>query len=177
MTTNKIIPVAALAVLMGLSGAMIATAQNLEENAANTTTTAEAPIQVRHARDDGERRHGRGERGGPMGGEMFRAMFTEADTNSDGSVSAEELTALRDAKVALGDTNADGALTLAEFQTIWQVMMQPQTVDAFQHVDADGDGTITAAELDALVTNALDRMDRNGDGLINQDDRRRGDRG
>jgi hypothetical protein len=33
---------------------------------------------------------------------------------------------------------------------------------------------ITAAELDAMVAHALDRMDRNGDGVINEDDRGRG---
>lgn len=178
MNTNKIGPAVALAVLLGLSGAMIATAQNLEDGAApgGTTTTTEAPIQVRHARDgDGDgRRHGRGDR---MGGEMFRALFTEADANADGSVTAAELAALRAAKVTAADINADGALTLAEFQTVWADLMQQKTVDAFQHVDADGDGTITPAEMDTLQTNALDRMDRNGDGMLNADDRGRGDRG
>ncbi|MGL5009340.1 MAG: EF-hand domain-containing protein [Paracoccaceae bacterium] len=179
MNTNKIAPVVALAVLLGLSGAMIATAQNLEDAAtADGTTAPGAPIEVRHARDgDGDHRGGRGERGGHMGGEMFRTLFTEADTNADGSVSVEELTVLRNAKVAVGDANADGALTLAEFQTVWASLMQPQTVDAFQHVDADGDGTITPAELEALQTNVIDRMDRNGDGVLSEADRGRGDRG
>jgi hypothetical protein len=165
MTTNKIFPVAALAVLMGLSGAMIATAQGLEAPATDEVVT---PVQLRHGD-----REGRGHRGGP-GGEMFRALFAEADANGDGSVTAEELGALRTAKVGAADANSDGNLTLEEFQTVWLELMNPAMVDAFQNLDADGDAVITAAELDAMVAHALDRMDRNGDGVINEDDRGRG---
>jgi hypothetical protein len=39
MTTNKFVPVVALAVLMGLSGAMIATAQGLEAPGAEEAVT------------------------------------------------------------------------------------------------------------------------------------------
>jgi EF hand len=167
--TNKIVPVVALAVLMGLSGAMIATAQGLEAPAA-TATADVTPVQYRDRGDEG-----RGHRGG-MGGEAFRALFTEADANGDGSVTAEELAALRTAKVSAADANADGNLTLDEFQTIWLEMMKPRMVDAFQKVDADGDAVITAAELDDLVAGAIDRMDRNGDGVISADDRGRRER-
>jgi EF hand len=169
--TNKIAPVVALAVLLGLSGAMIATAQGLDAPA-TATTAQEATVTPVHARR-GDREHGpRGERGGMMGGEMFQSLFAEADTDGDGAVSAEELAALRTAKVGAADANSDGALSLEEFQTLWLAAMQPRVVDAFQHVDADGDATITAAEVDALVSNLIERLDRNGDGLINKDDRR-----
>jgi EF hand len=170
--TNKIVPVVALAVLMGLSGAMIATAQGLE--AQSTTATTDEVITPVHARR-GDREHGpRGEGGHAM----FRTMFTAADADADGSVTAEELAAFRAAKVAAADANADGALSLDEFQTVWLEAMQPRMVDAFQHLDADGDASITAAEVDDLVANVMDRMDRNGDGVINADDRgRRGRRG
>ncbi len=167
--TNKIAPVIALAVLMGLSGAMIATAQGLEAPAASATEEV-TPVQLRHGDRDGP---GRGHRGG-MGGEAFRALFTEADANADGSVTAEELAALRTAKVSAADSNGDGNLTLDEFQTVWLGLMNPQMVDAFQKVDADGDATVTAAELDEMVAGAMARMDRNGDGAISADDRGRG---
>ena len=170
--TNKILPAVAIAVLMGLSGAMIATAQGLETPAAGATETV-VPVQMRHgARDHGDRDHGgRGERGGMMRGEMFRALFTAADADADGSVTAEELAALRTAKVGAADTNADGALTLQEFQTLWLEAMRPRLVDAFQHVDADADASITAAEVDALTANLMARIDSNGDGAISADDR------
>ena len=190
--TNKILPAVAIAVLMGLSGAMIATAQGLETPAAGATETV-VPVQMRHgARDQGDRDHGardhgardhgdrdqgdrdqggRGERGGMMRGEMFRALFTAADADADGSVTAEELAALRTAKVGAADTNADGALTLQEFQTLWLEAMRPRLVDAFQHVDADADASITAAEVDALTANLMARIDSNGDGAISADDR------
>ena len=52
--TNKIAPVIALAVLMGLSGAMIATAQGLEAPAvAATTEDAITPVHARR----GDREH------------------------------------------------------------------------------------------------------------------------
>jgi EF hand len=172
--TNKLAPVVALAVLMGLSGAMIATAQGLEAPATTATADDATVTPVRARQRDGE--HGpRGERG-EHGREMFRAIFTEADTNADGSVSAEELAALRAAKVAAADANADGALTLQEFEVLWLEAMQPRLVDAFQHVDADGDASITPAEVDAMVANLIDKMDRNGDGVINAEDRGRGNR-
>jgi Ca2+-binding EF-hand superfamily protein len=162
--TNKIAPVIALAVLMGLSGAMIATAQGLEAEATEETVT---PVQVRHGDRDGE---GRGHRGG----EMLRELFGAADTNGDQSVTAEELAALRTARLAAADANADGSLTLDEFQTVWLELMNPRMVDAFQNVDADGDAVITVAELEELEAKMMDRMDRNGDGAINRDDRGRG---
>ncbi len=170
--TNKIAPVIAIAVLMGLSGAMIATAQGLEAPAtAATTEEAATPVHMRH----GDRDHGpRGERGGMMGGEMFRTMFTAADADADGSVTADELAALRTAKVGAADANTDGALTLAEFQTLWLEAMQPRVVGAFQHADADGDASITAAEVDTMMATLIERLDRNGDGMINADDRGRG---
>lgn len=171
MSTNKLFPVAALAVLMGLSGAMIATAQGLQDPAVATTQAdTVTPVQFRHGDHDGE---GRGHRGGP-GGELFRTLFTQADANGDGSVTAEELAALRTAKVAAADANADGNLTLEEFQKIWLELMNPRMVDAFQRLDADGDATITVAELDAMVADAMERMDRNGDGAISADDRGHG---
>ena len=172
--TNKIVPVIAIAVLMGLSGAMIATAQGLEAPATAVTTddTTITPVRMRH----GDREHGpRGEHGGMMGGEMMKSLFTAADADADGSITTEELAALRTAKVGGADTNADGALSLAEFQVLWTEAMQPRIVDAFQNVDADGDASITAAEVDDLMANLIERMDRNGDGAISTADR--GERG
>ncbi|MGL4320845.1 MAG: hypothetical protein ACRCS3_08280 [Paracoccaceae bacterium] len=165
--TNKIVPAVALAVLMGLSGAMIATAQGLESPATASTTDETTPMPVRAHRGDRDHHGGRGE----GGREMFRAMFAEVDGDGDGAVTSEELAAFRAAKVAAADANADGALSLDEFQTVWLEAMQPRMVNAFQHVDADGDATITAAEVDDLVANVMDRMDRNGDGAISADDR------
>lgn len=165
--TNKIVPAVAIAVLMGLSGAMIATAQGLETPEAAVTTDDATATPVLARRGDRDHHGGRGE----GGREMFRAMFTEADADADGSVTAEELAAFRASKVTAADANADGALSLDEFQTVWLEAMQPRMVDAFQRLDADGDASITAAEVDDLVTNVMDRMDRNGDGVINADDR------
>jgi hypothetical protein len=175
--TNKIVPMVALAVLMGLSGAMIATAQGLEDQAVLADDAAVTPVHFRQ-RDRDHGGEGRGHRGGMMGGEMFRTLFTEADADADGSVTADELAALRAAKVGAADANTDGALSLEEFQTLWLDAMQPRMVDAFQHVDADGDASITAVEVDDVVANLIARLDGNGDGVISAEDRRgRGGRG
>ena len=192
--TSKILPAVVIATLMGLSGAMIATAQGLEAPATTTAdeTVTETPVRMRHGErgqgdhghgDHGHGDHGRGDRehggrGGMMGGDMLRTLFTEADANADKSVSAEELASLRAAKIGAADVNVDGALSLEEFQTLWLEAMQPRVIDAFQHLDADGDASITAAEVDDLVANVMERADRNGDGVINTDDRgRRGGHG
>jgi hypothetical protein len=62
----------------------------------------------------------------------------------------EEFQVDRAAAFAEADANHDGALTLDEFATFWQLMEQRRTARHFQHADADGNGTVTLAELDAM---------------------------
>ena len=51
------------------------------------------------------------------------------------------------ARLAEFDVDGDGTLSLAEFEALHAAMIRETTVDRFQHLDADGDGRITEAEM------------------------------
>ena len=91
----------------------------------------------------------RGHRGpmGPMGmiGPMLTAGF---DADADGVVTQAELDAGLAALVTKYDADGDGTLSLDEFAGLHAELMRPMTVRAFQWIDADGDGALSAAEQD-----------------------------
>ena len=82
---------------------------------------------------------------GPMGGSMMQ-MF---DSDGDGTVTAEEMHARLQAQLAEYDSDGDGALSIAEFETLHSAMIREMMVDRFQHLDADGDGSVTSEEMAA----------------------------
>lgn len=115
-------------------------------------------------------------RGGKRGGQI-KALFKNADLNKDGSLTQEEIDTYRATQVANADANGDGNVSLAEFETIWLVQTKNKMIRTFQRLDSDADGSITKAEQDEPFANIVERMDRNGDGVLNKDDRRkRGDK-
>lgn len=108
----------------------------------------------------------RGGRGGPM------KMFKDFDTNKDQALTKDEITAGIDKKIADNDKNGDKAITLEEFQAEWQTQTRDRMVRAFQRMDRDGSGTVTAEELKEPALSMFERMDRNDDGKIDKNDRR-----
>ena len=99
--------------------------------------------------------------------------WDQIDANSDGMVDKTEVTGAADARFKQIDTDGNGALTIEEFETLHNDFMRERMVDAFQALDADGDGEISTEELDTRVDRLVDRMDRNDDGAISPEDRRR----
>lgn len=98
-------------------------------------------------------------------------IVEKADTNKDGKVDAAELSAYFDKALTEANTDGKDGVTIQEFEPwFWQQQRQ-MMVRAFQHLDADGDGIVTKAELDSMGKVMLDRLDRNDDGSISQDDR------
>lgn len=114
---------------------------------------------------------------GPRGGE--RPAFEQLDTNSDGAVTLAEIQAHQQGKFAAIDTNGDGALSAEEMlasrekansnRAERRVKRMISRMDAndngllemgemqkqfdgsrmLKHLDADGDGNITASEYEA----------------------------
>ena len=84
-----------------------------------------------------------------MGGAGSYAMAT-FDTNGDGTLSPEEMTAGIQAELATYDTDANGRLSLDEFAVMHAAHTRPMTVRAFQMHDADGDAQVTPAEMAAM---------------------------
>jgi hypothetical protein len=81
-----------------------------------------------------------------MGGAQSYAMAT-FDTNKDGTLSPEEITAGIQAELKTYDTDANGTLSLGEFAVMHAAHTRPMTVRAFQMHDADGDAQVTEAEM------------------------------
>lgn len=52
------------------------------------------------------------------------------------------------------DASGDGTLDLDEFAHWYAATMREKTVDGFQHLDADGTGAVTTAELTAAINRA-----------------------
>jgi len=100
---------------------------------------------------------------GMMGGAQSYAMAT-FDTNSDGTLSPEEMTAGIQAELTTYDTDANGTLSLEEFAVMHAAHTRPMTVRAFQMHDADGDAQVTEAEMAAMAAMMQDHMsERQGD--------------
>lgn len=127
----------------------------------------------------------RGDRDAHRGGhhgQMMRArgakrmgqLMENFDTNEDGQLTQEEIDTARTAKLAEFDADGNGQLTLEEYQALWLDAMRERMVDRFQSHDDDGDGQVTVEEFNENFANIVERMDRNEDGVLSADDRRRG---
>ena len=85
-----------------------------------------------------------------MGGPQSYPMAT-FDTNKDGTLSPEEMTAGIQAELKTYDTDTNGKLSLEEFAVMHAAHTRPMTVRAFQMHDADGDAQVTEAEMAAMA--------------------------
>jgi EF hand len=98
---------------------------------------------------------GRADRMGMMDQDMMSMMRGsmmgrfDADADGDGLVSEDEAHGKLQAMHADADANGDGALSLEEFSGLHEEMTRMLMVDRFQHLDADGDGMVTAGEMTA----------------------------
>lgn len=86
---------------------------------------------------------------GMMGAQSL--AMQKFDTNEDGTLSPEEMTAGIQADLKKYDTDGNGTLSLDEFAVMHTDHMRPMTVRAFQMHDADGDGQVTEAEMAATA--------------------------
>ena len=120
--------------------------------------------------------HHRGGPGGPgMGGRaMMMQLFEYFDANADGAVGKEEAKGVAAEKRAAFDGDGSGALSIDEFAPLWNAATRRMMVRGFQRLDADGDGQLTAAEMDSRIDRLFARADRNGDGALDPSDRRKG---
>jgi Ca2+-binding EF-hand superfamily protein len=124
-------------------------------------------------------------------------MFVDFDINRDGKINPEEikqflmqhnhlspdsphLTAVVDAEVAKTmkfDVNHDGVVTYEEMSTLLpeektniESNSQCLQMKAYLALDPNHDGTLTIPELDDLARKAFATMDKNGDGILSQDE-------
>ena len=109
-----------------------------------------------------------------MGGAQSYAM-AKFDTNKDGTLSPEEMTAGIQAELKTYDTDANGKLSLEEFAVMHTAHTRPMTVRAFQMHDADGDAQVTEAEMAEMAAMMQSHMGGQQDGMPNMDKGMMGD--
>ena len=81
--------------------------------------------------------------GGKMGPEFMNML----DMNSDGKTTPEEARTQLQKVLNESDLDGDGMLSIGEFEIFHSRMIREKMVDRFQHLDADGNGAITAEEI------------------------------
>lgn len=106
---------------------------------------------------------------GPMPGGMM-GLMAQLDQDGDGEVTGEEARSALGAKLSDYDADGDGTLSIAEFETLHSAMIREMMVDRFQHLDADGDGRVTADEMTAPA-DRIERMQKMREQMM---ERRRG---
>jgi hypothetical protein len=116
-------------------------------------------------------------------------MFSQLDTNGDGSISAEEF-ANPPSRFAQADTNDDGLLSAEEIAAAGQSRAEDRAERMIARMDTNGDGMLSEDEIGQRRDGArmFDRLDANDDGVVSAEEfaearmgdragRRDGDRG
>lgn len=117
---------------------------------------------------------GMGMMGRGMGCGMMRGMgprhcmrlMEMADSDNDGTVSAEEASSFWSGEFKAYDANGDGTLSLEEFATMHAAHTRPMMVDRFQFFDEDGDAGVTEDELQKPFERMRRFMGRAGDATM-----------
>lgn len=96
-------------------------------------------------------------------------LVARADANHDGMISRDEFLAARAARFDRMDRNHDGYLTDADARGLpgRAARMFPLML---RMADSDNDGRISREEFNAMPARGFDRMDSNGDGMLDRDE-------
>ena len=117
--------------------------------------------------------------GGPDGGGPRMMMrFERMDVDDSGDITFEEFSAMLTSRIGDADANKDGKMTVDEIATeIERMRAERMARRLIERFDIDGDGALTAAEIESRQKKMFALMDRNDDGKIEKDEMpRRGDR-
>ena len=117
-----------------------------------------------------------GMNGGMNGGEgpMMMLNFDAIDADKDGKITEAEIAAHHAARTAAIDTNGDGMLSAEELTAMQLQAMQERATRRAQmmieRLDGDGDGLLSAAEMMAgpSPVRMFSHIDTDGDGAISK---------
>ena len=115
-----------------------------------------------YAADDQPGRHG------PRAGMM---RFDRLDADQSGDVTFEEFSAVLKSRIGEADKDGDGKMTVgeiaAEIERLRAERMARRIVERF---DIDGDGMLTAVEIESRQKKMFSLLDRNDDGKVVKDE-------
>jgi Ca2+-binding EF-hand superfamily protein len=112
--------------------------------------------------------------GGPEGrGEMLLQMFDTIDADKDGKLTEAEIEAHRAAEFTAADTNADGMLNAEELTAQHMARMSQMAADhttqMIERTDDNGDGNLSAEEMTQTVQERrFAQLDQDEDGAISK---------
>jgi hypothetical protein len=92
--------------------------------------------------------------------------FAKIDANKDGKLARTEFAAVSGKGMGRMDQNADGAISTAEIDAELKKRMEKRRIRLLQSLDADGNGTVTNAELDKYAEALFNGADADKDGLL-----------
>jgi Ca2+-binding EF-hand superfamily protein len=104
-------------------------------------------------------------RGGHRANRGMTRAFDRYDVNKDGVITQEEVeTVITERFNRYAGEN--GVITLDDFRAAWLENSRRSMVRAFQRLDRDGDGTVTAEERNFASDVMFNRLDRDGNGEL-----------
>jgi hypothetical protein len=107
-----------------------------------------------------------------LGMPLLDNLFERADADHDGKLTKAELDAFAADALKRFDKDGDGRLSLDEFQGLWLELTRPLEVRAFQFLDRNGEGKVTAQELQRPLDRFFEHLDRKGAGYVTEDELR-----
>lgn len=114
-------------------------------------------------------------------GKGGHSKFDKLDTDDSGTISREEFDAQRGAMFSKADADGNGSLNAEEMGRLHELRHAERRAAMharmMAHLDKDGDGQVSQAELDAMAEKRFSRMDADGDGSLTQDEMRKGHHG
>ena len=108
--------------------------------------------------------------GGPGHGRFAARQLGILDTDGNGSVSREEITAEHQRLVGAADVNSDGRLSPDEFRRRGSFFIRLGTTTFFDLIDTNGDQQISVEELNQPMERWFTRKDANSDGSIDAEE-------